>query len=365
MKYAVAVLLGLAVQANAVRFLDYDDTGDADAIREYYTREAERPLDFVAAQMTSEFRPNPAQAPWAAKPNPAGKSAITGAYRVYDSGSDYYSRKTPEHFSAPSDDLLMRSLIQNYAVEGRGANGPTGKFYLDKNGAAAAAEEITRTHLGYKGQKKQDFIEKNLARCWKHFDVLNKGYLVIEEAPQFFKSFLGEVELNNNLQLQLGEEGALAEEFRPNPVQSPWAAKPVASPSNAITGAFRHDDSKRVLDYQRVVPENFASDSDDLLMRSLISKYALEGNNGGQGNGKFYLTKSGTKRVATEVAATHLKLAGSKLDKFVEDKINALWKKYDVLGEGFVTVDRIPVLLKSMIGDVELNNGLQLQIAEE
>lgn len=123
MKYAVAVLLGCA---NAVRFLNYDDAGDVAGIREFYERESQRPLDFVAAQTLSEFRPNPAQAPWAAKPNAAATTAISGAYRIQDDGSDYYSRVTPEHFSAPSDDLLMRSLIQNYAIEGRGANGPTG-----------------------------------------------------------------------------------------------------------------------------------------------------------------------------------------------------------------------------------------------
>lgn len=223
-----------------------------------------------------------------------------------------------------------------------------------------------RTHLGYTGDKKKNFIDTNLARCWKHFDVLNKGYLIVEEAPQFLKSFLGEVELNNNLQVQLGEEGAIVQEFRPNPVQSPWAAKPSAAPaSTAISGAFKHDDSKRVLDYERVVPERFSAESDDRLMNSLISKYALEGNEAGKGNNKFYLTRSGTKQVATEVVATHMKFSGSKLEGYVNEKMNALWKKYDVLGDGFVPADRVPVLLRSMIGDVEIANGLQLQVAAE
>lgn len=190
----------------------------------------------------------------------------------------------------------MRSLIQNYALEGKVGNGPTGQFYLDKNGVAAVAEEVVRSHLGYKGEKKQNFISTNLDRCWKHFDVLNKNYLLVEEAPQFLKSFLGEVELNNNLQVQLGEEGSIAQEFRPNPVQSPWSAKASAAPaSTPITNAFKHDDSKRVLDYEREVPEHFSAESDDRLMNSLISKYALEGNEAGKGNQKFYLTKSGTK----------------------------------------------------------------------
>ena len=361
MKYAVAVLLGAVAvnHASAVKFLNYDDTGDVANIREFYEREAQRPLDFVATQ--TEFRPNPAQAPWAAPPNPAATTAITGAYRTQDDGSDYYNRVTPD-----VDDLLMRSLIQNYALEGRGANGPTGQFYMDHNAMEGVAEEIVRTHLGYTGAQKADFIKTNLARCWKHFDVLNKGFLVVQEVPQFLKSFLGEVELNNNLQLQLGEEGALASEFRPNPVQSPWAAKPAPpSPATAITGAYPHDASKDVLGYERVVPEHFSTEADDRLMHSLITRYALEGSDAGKPNGKFYLTRSGTKQVATEVAATHLKLSGSKLDSYVDEKMNQLWKHYDVLGDGFVPADRVPVLLRSMIGDVEINNGLQLQIGAE
>jgi len=37
--------------------------------------------------------------------------------------SDYYDRVVPENFSADKDDLLMRSIITNYAVEGKLADG--------------------------------------------------------------------------------------------------------------------------------------------------------------------------------------------------------------------------------------------------
>ena len=60
-----------------------------------------------------------------------------------------------------------------------------------------------------------------------------------------------------------------------------------------------------------------------------------------------------------------MKLSGSKLEKYVDEKLGSLWKKYDVLGDGFVPADRVPVLLRSMIGDVEIANGLQLQVAAE
>ena len=49
----------------------------------------------------------------------------------------------PERFSDSKDDLLMRSLIRTYAIEGRAANGkPTGKFYLDFNGVRGVSKEV-------------------------------------------------------------------------------------------------------------------------------------------------------------------------------------------------------------------------------
>jgi hypothetical protein len=45
-----------------------------------------------------------------------------------------YERSVPALWdSGSSDDLLVKSVIANYALEGRGDDGaPTGKFYLDQ-----------------------------------------------------------------------------------------------------------------------------------------------------------------------------------------------------------------------------------------
>ncbi len=49
----------------------------------------------------------------------------------------------PDRFSDSKDDLLMRSLIRTYAIEGRASDGkPTGKFYLDFNGVKGVAKEV-------------------------------------------------------------------------------------------------------------------------------------------------------------------------------------------------------------------------------
>ena len=69
--------------------------------------------------------------------------------------------------------------------------------------------------------------------------------------------------------------------------------------------------------YDRVVPSNFAEGTDDLLMRSLITNYALEGKTDGEPNGHFYLTKSGIEAVSREVVGTHFGWSGDKRNKFV------------------------------------------------
>ena len=45
--------------------------------------------------------------------------------------------------------------------------------------------------------------------------------------------------------------------------------------------------------------------------------------------------------------------------------MNKAWEKADELSKGFLTVDEMPTVMKAMLGEVELNNGLQLQLEEE
>ena len=82
-------------------------------------------------------------------------------------------------------------------------------------------------------------------------------------------------------------------------------------------------------------------------------------------NGHFYMTPSGMERVAREVITTHYGWTGNKREFFLRDNLPRIWAYHDVLNEGFVDVAKGPVILKSLIGDVDLNNGLQLQVAEE
>jgi hypothetical protein len=79
--------------------------------------------------LDSSFRPLPGTAPWSIKPAQIPYSPLNGAYVTADDGTEYYQRKVPEHFSGNGDhdDLLMKSLITKYSVEGRTKNGkPSG-----------------------------------------------------------------------------------------------------------------------------------------------------------------------------------------------------------------------------------------------
>lgn len=250
----------------------------------------------------------------------------------------------------------MRSVINTYALEGRSDNGPTGKFYLDLPQLYKVGEEVVRTHIGYTGAKNKNYLDEYLPSIFRHLDVNNQGYIIVEKAPQALRLLLGEVGIQNGLQVQLGED--MVNSWRPDPTLSPFAATPAPPPpSTKITGGFAADYNKEHLNYDREVPEKYQG---DLLMNSIVSKYAIEGRGeDGSKNGKFFMTKDSTETVAKEVVETHMNMQGAARDAYVAEKLAGLWPHYDVNGDGFVEVERVPVLLRQMVGEVEANFGLQ------
>jgi len=101
----------------------------------------------------------------------------------------------------------MRSVISSYAIEGRATDGsPNGSFFLDRDCMRKVANEVVGTHFQFSGDKKKEFIDSKFSALWNHWDVNNQGYLVVEKAPQFLKMLVGENEMNNQLQVQMGEE---------------------------------------------------------------------------------------------------------------------------------------------------------------
>ena len=98
---------------------------------------------------------------------PAGMDEMLGDGIVGE-----YKRVTPPRFAEDTDDVFMRSMIENYALEAKNKDGtPSGKFWMDKEGARAAAAEVLETHKGLKGDDLHLYLETYFPRTWNHFDV--------------------------------------------------------------------------------------------------------------------------------------------------------------------------------------------------
>merc|ERR1719329_1997854 len=85
-------------------------------------------------------------------------------FTVFDHESTYYERVTTPRFSADSDDIFMRSMIENYALEERNkvnehddgtktGGEPSGKFWMNQAATLAAAKEVLGTHKGLAGKE--------------------------------------------------------------------------------------------------------------------------------------------------------------------------------------------------------------------
>jgi len=70
------------------------------------------------------------------------------------------------------------------------------------------------------------------------------------------------------------------------------------------------------------------------------------------------LQRDGAEGVAKEIVGTHFGWTGEKRDNYVKNRLNELWGQQDVLGEGFIDVAKAPVLMRSLLGEVEISNKL-------
>ena len=108
-------------------------------------------------------------------------------------GSKEYERVTPSRFSADSDDIFMRSMIQQYALEAKGAKDapnegePTGHFLMNEATTRAAASEVLNTHKGLSGAALQSYLDTYFPRTWAHFDVNRTGMVEVIKMPMLMR----------------------------------------------------------------------------------------------------------------------------------------------------------------------------------
>ena len=133
-------------------------------------------------------------------------------YTPFDHEATYYERVTTPRFSADTDDIFMRSMIEQYALEERTkvvehADGlktggePSGKFLMNQASALAASKEVLATHKGLSGKMLDDYVNTYFAKAWGHFDVNQTGFIEVIKMPQFMRF------LCSDQYMSLGESG--------------------------------------------------------------------------------------------------------------------------------------------------------------
>ena len=84
----------------------------------------------------------------------------------------------------------MRSMIMQYADEGKNKDGsPNGVFTMTEGATRAAASEVLGTHKKMNGAELSTYMNTYYPRTWAHFDV-NKGGRIGTEAMPSFMRFL-------------------------------------------------------------------------------------------------------------------------------------------------------------------------------
>ena len=152
------------------------------------TAASERFLDLNALQITGDDEEEDHSKehfePWQSK-------------KPEDAQPGEYSRVIPAHFSADSDDLFMRSMLNVYAQEGKHKDGsPNGAFTLNEASARAAAREVLATHKGLNGAALKTYLDTYFPKAWAHFDVNRGGAVEVYKMPQFMRFLASDQSLN-------------------------------------------------------------------------------------------------------------------------------------------------------------------------
>jgi hypothetical protein len=107
-------------------------------------------------------------------------------------GASEYTRVTPARFATDDDDIFMRSMIENYAIE-KNCSGPDdppttcGKFTMNPATMRAAASEVLCTHKGLCGAALASYLDTYFDKAWGHFDVNKVGEVEVIKSPQFMR----------------------------------------------------------------------------------------------------------------------------------------------------------------------------------
>ena len=120
--------------------------------------------------------------------------------------------------------------------------------------------------------------------------------------------------------------------------------------------------------YERVITPNFSADDDDIFMRSMIKKYAVEKRTdheelddgtkvGGEPTGTFMMTKGTSLAAAKEVLNTHKGLSGDALASYIDTYFDKAWAHFDVNKDGSIEVIKMPQFMRFICSDQNMSLG--------
>ena len=130
-----------------------------------------------------------------------------------------------------------------------------------------------------------------------------------------------------------------------------------------------------VTDTGKWIPDRYSTGEDDQLMKNLIEKglaftvdegfddkYQFMTHKGCtaseerclccmQKHTHWWVDKEGALGAAKELVGTNLHMEGADLSNFLAEKFPEIWKKYDVLDNGWIEVERMALFYKELMGD--------------
>ena len=111
-------------------------------------------------------------------------------------GKQTYHRVAPTLFSGDGDDIFMRSMIMQYALEGKNKDGtPNHKFFMNEAQTKAAAAEVLANNKKMPEGERDAYLQKYFAKTWAHFDVNGSGMVEVQVMPQFMRFIASDQQL--------------------------------------------------------------------------------------------------------------------------------------------------------------------------
>ena len=116
----------------------------------------------------------------------------------------------PENFSPGSiwkrddekipNDKFVYNLISKYAKEGKNEEDgkPSGKFFIDRAAAKTVTEPYVKKYVKVTGKDLEDVMTMEFEDKFKYIDVLDSGFIEVEQMGRFVRSMCHD----NTLDLQ-------------------------------------------------------------------------------------------------------------------------------------------------------------------